>query len=90
MAATFDEAMDVLRKSYPADVDVVRLSDGVIRIEITPTRKSRPSKGRWARVAEQMEKEAYLDGEAGKFVERSILEFRKSFDIHERSFEQQE
>ena len=54
-------------------------SECKVTVEVRQPKQSQPEKGKWARVAERMAKENYLDGELGERVEKNVRQFRDNF-----------
>lgn len=82
MATKHDEITHVLQKAGEDDIEIIHLSDEMI-IHIRAAPKQAPSeqkKGKWARVAEELSREAPLTGIGEEFLKHT-QRFRKSFAI---------
>lgn len=81
--AKLKEALRLLDQARPDQVEVVDLPDGSINIHYLPLKPEKPvinEKGKWAKVAEELSREAPLTGIGEEFLKHT-KRFRKSFAL---------
>ncbi len=77
-----EDALRILRSARPDQVEAVELPDGSMEIHFMPTKPAKVSEktGKWAKVAEELSREAPLTGIGEEFLKHT-KRFRKSLVI---------
>jgi hypothetical protein len=78
MATKHDEITLILQQAGEDDIEIIHRSDEIIiHIKFLPEQKSAEKKGKWARVAEELSREAPLTGIGEEFLKHT-KQFRKN------------
>jgi hypothetical protein len=86
MTTPLENAQAILQNAHSDEIQITYLADGRIQIEIIPHRQNQavPStKGKWARIADELAQENALGNGLGDKVRNAISEFREQIEFRE-------